>query len=91
ELYRILATLWALPSTVYEEMMHQIMGGSALYAVATVIFFILYDVILVYAVVRRPYYSDMEEYYIDYVVFTIQYLLGISYALIYVLESATLQ
>ena len=91
ELYRILTSVWALPPTVYEEMMQQIMSGPALYSIAAMVFFVLYDILLVYGVVRRQYYSDQEEYYVDYVVFTLQYVLGLSYALIYAMESETLQ
>ena len=57
----------------------------------TVLFFVIYDVILLYAVIRSRVYSDMEESFIDNVVFTVQYLLGVGYALIYVFESDTLK
>lgn len=91
QLRRIWTTMRTMPQTVHDEVKTQILGGPAMYAILTVLFFVLYDIILVYAVVRSPFYSDMEQYYLDYIVFTLQYLLGIGYATIFAMESGTLQ
>jgi hypothetical protein len=91
QLRRIYNTVKTLPQTVHDEVKKQILGGPAMYAILTVIFFVLYDLILVYAVLRSPSNSDMEQYYLDYIVFSMQYLLGIGYAAIFALESDTLQ
>jgi hypothetical protein len=93
QLVRIFIIVRRLPQTVYEEIKKQIMSGTGMYAALTVMFCVLYDFLYLFAYIRKRQdkFSDVADYYFYYALYTMQYVLGIAYAAVFVYQSGSLK